>query len=454
MANTPASIARCILSCGATRRRGIATRVDPPRSSYDKDVGVSKTSARSAVKALRSRPRASRDLPVYRILSIAPTPFFSDRGCHVRILEEAHALEALGHQVTICAYHLGRSPEGLIVHRIPRLPWYSKLDAGPSWHKYYIDILLTVRSLLTGLRDKPDIVHAHLHEGVFIGYFVSRILDVPLVFDLQGSLIGEMLAHEFISDRGMIFRLNRFLEALTTQMADVILASSVGAASYLREDRALHAKKVHIVPEGIDVGVYERCRDRETVRLSLGLDPSAAVCVYLGLLYPYQGIDTLIRSAKAAFAHCQDLHFMIIGFPNEAHYERMAAEAGFGSRFHFVGRVRYEDLPSYLVAGDLAVTPKDSRTEANSKVYNFMAAGLPVVAYDTPTNRSILKDLGTYAPRGDDDGLAHAIGALANDRDRMRAVGLAARERAREFSWLDVAKKIVEVYDEVIQARE
>jgi glycosyltransferase involved in cell wall biosynthesis len=391
---------------------------------------------------------------VYRVLGIAPTPFFADRGCHVRILEEAYALQALGHHVTICAYHLGRTPAGLTVHRIPRIPWYSKLDAGPSWHKYYVDMLLTVRALLSGLRDKPDIVHAHLHEGVFIGYFVSRILDVPLVFDLQGSLIGEMLAHEFIADRGVFFRLNRFLETLTTQMADVILASSVGAATYLREDPDLNAKKVHVVPEGIDVDVYARCPDRHRVRESLGIDAESVACVYLGLLYPYQGIDALIRSAPEAFAACPALHFLVIGFPNEEHYERLAAETGYGDRFHFVGRVQYEDLPSYLVAGDLAVTPKDSRTEANSKIYNFMAAGLPVVAYDTPTNHSILGDLGTYAPRGDEAALARAVGEVAGDPARMRAVGLAARARAREFSWLDVGRKIVAVYDEVVGARE
>lgn len=392
--------------------------------------------------------------PVYRVLGIAPTPFFADRGCHVRILEEAYALQSLGHKVTICAYHLGRTPARLDVHRIPRLPWYSKLDAGPSWHKYYIDLLLTVRALLSGLRDKPDIVHAHLHEGVFIGYFVSRILDVPLVFDLQGSLVGEMLAHEFVADRGVFFRLNRFLERLTTQMADVVLASSVGAAAYLRDNPDLNAKKVHVVPEGIDVGVYERCTARDRMRRKLGVPAECPVCVYLGLLYPYQGIDALIRSARTAFERCPDLHFLIIGFPNEEHYARMAAEAGFGDRFHFVGRVRYEDLPSYLVAADVAVTPKDSRTEANSKIYNFMAAGLPVVAYDTPTNRSILGDLGTYASRGDEESLARAVGDVARDPVTMRAVGGALRDRARQFSWVDVGKKIVAVYDEVVCARE
>ena len=391
---------------------------------------------------------------MYRILSIAPTPFFSDRGCHVRILEEARILAELGHRVTICTYHLGRNPEGLEIHRIPHLPWYSKLDAGPSWHKYYIDILLTIRALLTGLRDKPDIVHGHLHEGVFIGYFVSRILDVPLVFDLQGSLVGEMLAHDFISTRGLFYNSNRFLEKLTTQMADVVLASSVGAASYLQTDPDLGVKKIHIVPEGVDVEIYEMA-DRFRIRRELGIEENVPLCVYMGVLYPYQGIDALIRSAPVALELCPDLEFLVIGFPNVDHYERMADNMGIGDRFHFVGRVEYERLPEYLTACDLAVTPKDSQTEANSKIYNFMAAGLPVVAYDTATNRSLLHDLGSYAARGDENGLATVVGELARDGERRKRLGNACRKRAdMEFSWKKVGEKILAVYEDLLHSRD
>jgi len=391
---------------------------------------------------------------VYRILSIAPTPFFSDRGCHVRILEEARILVELGHRVTICTYHLGRTPEGIEIHRIPHLPWYSKLDAGPSWHKYYIDILLTIRALLSGLRDKPDIVHGHLHEGVFIGYFVSRILDVPLVFDLQGSLVGEMLAHDFISTRGLFYSSNRFLEKLTTQMADVVLASSVGAASYLQTDPDLGVKKIHIVPEGVDVDIYEKA-NRFGIRQELGIEDSTPLCVYMGVLYPYQGIDALIRGAPIALEICPELEFLVIGFPNVDHYERMADNIGIGDRFHFVGRVEYERLPEYLTAGDLAVTPKDSQTEANSKIYNFMAAGLPVVAYDTATNRSLLGELGSYSARGDVNGLAAAVGELARDEEKRKRIGTACRKRAREdFSWKNVGEKILTIYEDLLEGRD
>jgi glycosyltransferase involved in cell wall biosynthesis len=263
-----------------------------------------------------------------------------------------------------------------------------------------------------------------------------------------------MLAHDFISTRGLFYSSNRFLEKLTTQMADVVLASSVGAASYLQTDPDLGVKKIHIVPEGVDVDIYEEA-NRFGIRRELGVEDTTPLCVYMGVLYPYQGIDALIRGAPIALEICPELEFLVIGFPNVDHYERMADNIGMGDRFHFVGRVEYERLPEYLTAGDLAVTPKDSQTEANSKIYNFMAAGLPVVAYDTATNRSLLGELGSYAARGDENGLAVTVGELARDEEKRKRIGTACRKRAREeFSWKKVGEKILTIYEDLLEGRD
>ena len=48
-----------------------------------------------------------------KILVLAATPFFSDRGCHIRILNEAEGLKKAGHQVRICAYALGKDVPGI-----------------------------------------------------------------------------------------------------------------------------------------------------------------------------------------------------------------------------------------------------------------------------------------------------------------------------------------------------
>src|ERR671929_192184 len=68
----------------------------------------------------------------YRILSIAPSSFFADYGCHVRIYQEARALGRLGHEVTICTYHNGRNPPpapGVRIARMPRVPCQSDIPA-------------------------------------------------------------------------------------------------------------------------------------------------------------------------------------------------------------------------------------------------------------------------------------------------------------------------------------
>ena len=126
----------------------------------------------------------------YHILSIAPTSFFADYGCHVRILEEIRALQQLGHQVTLCTYHTGDPVPGIRIVRMPRLPWQRRVRIGSHWHKPYFDLLLTATALVTAVRQRVDVVHAHLHEGALIGAVVARLLRCPLVFDYQGSLTG------------------------------------------------------------------------------------------------------------------------------------------------------------------------------------------------------------------------------------------------------------------------
>ena len=78
---------------------------------------------------------------------IAPTPFFADRGCHVKILEEIKTLSKRNIKITLVTYHIGRDIEGIDIHRIINIPWYKKLDAGPSIHKYYLDLLLAAKAL-------------------------------------------------------------------------------------------------------------------------------------------------------------------------------------------------------------------------------------------------------------------------------------------------------------------
>jgi glycosyltransferase involved in cell wall biosynthesis len=144
-------------------------------------------------------------------------------------------------------------------------------------------------------------------------------------------------------------------------------------------------------------------------------------------------------------------HFLLGGYPNREHYRQLSRELGIAAQVSFPGRIDYDRAARYLSLGEVAVGPKISETESNGKLYNYMACGLPTVAFDTPPSKEILGDLGVYAPRGDVNALARAIAGLLEDPERGRVLGRRLRQRVIEhFSWESNARQLVKAYDMAI----
>ena len=96
-----------------------------------------------------------------------------------------------------------------------------------------------------------------------------------------------------------------------------------------------------------------------------------------------------------------------------------------------------------------------SLTEGAGKLLNYMAVGLPVVAFDTPVAREYLGSEGTLAVRGDVDSLAANLLAqvlLATATpDQLGSTGQRLRQRAvRTFSWDKAGRLIVQAYQDVL----
>ncbi|MHC1697216.1 MAG: glycosyltransferase family 4 protein [Geobacteraceae bacterium] len=369
-----------------------------------------------------------------RILMLAPTPYFSDRGCHVRIYEEARSLIRRGHEVRIVTYHLGRDMPDIPTRRTPAVPWYRKLAAGPSWHKPYLDILLFCTAAAEVRRFRPDLLYAHLHEGAFLGIFLKMVFRIPLLFDCQGSLTTELVDHNFVRPGSLPYRLFRLIEGFVNSRADLILTSSGPAASDLREHWAVPADRVRALMDGVDT--EEFCPfGSEKVKRELNLPAGVPVAVFLGVLNRYQGIDILLEVVKIIRERGVPLHFLVMGFPHEQYQERAVAE-GLADRMTFTGRIDYRTAAQLLSAGDVALSPKVSLSEANGKLFNYMACGIPVLAFDTPINREILGDAGVYARFADAADFAARLEELVQQEGLRRELAEKVRKKAlEEHSW-------------------
>ena len=376
---------------------------------------------------------------------IAPTPYFSDRGCHVRIYEEALALTKLGHEVCIVTYHLGRDMPGVRVVRIPPVSWYGKLEAGPSWHKPYLDILLLWKALLELRFFRPHLIHAHLHEGALIGSVLKCIFRIPLLFDYQGSLSGESLNHGFFREGSLLLKLFKGMEYFIDRRADLIVTSSDCGREELVREWGIAPEKVVNLIDGVDTDVFCPC-SRSEARRELGISDDVRLVVYLGLFNHYQGVDLLLDVIGRVKGAAPDVRFLLMGFP-DAEYRRKAREMGIDDIITFTGRVPYDRAPLYLSAGDLAVSPKLTLTEANGKLFNYMACGLPTVVFDNQINREILGGEGIYVEHGNAPQMADTIIATLYDDERMISLSKQVRERAITIhSWNARSRQLESVY--------
>lgn len=376
---------------------------------------------------------------------LAPTPYFSDRGCHVRIFEEARTLQAMGHQVRVVCYHLGRDMAAVPTDRIMHIPWYDKLSAGPSWHKPYLDILLFFKALLVARSFKPDLIHAHLHEGAFIGIFLKQLLKIPLLFDCQGSLSGEIIDHGFTRKGSPVARFFAGLEAFINRNADAIITSSGPAAEDLLTRWKIPAEKVTPLPDGVNTDEF--CpRDRHEARQMLQLPDDRPIVVFLGIFNRYQGVDLLLDVIRIMKERGVAIHFLLMGFP-DGRYRQMAAEMGISGMITFTGRIDYREAPVYLSTGDVAISPKISLTEANGKLFNYMACGLPCLVFDTPVNREILGETGSYARFSDPVDFADRLEGMVADPPGLERQGGCAREKAlQEHSWQSRGERLLQLY--------
>ncbi|MBU1167703.1 glycosyltransferase family 4 protein [Patescibacteria group bacterium] len=388
-----------------------------------------------------------------RILVIAPTPFFADRGCHIRIYEEAKKLEELGHQIKIVTYHHGRNIADLDVERIINISWYKKLSAGPSWHKIYLDILLFFKTQKLGKTFRPDIVHAHLHEGVMIAHWYSIFSrsKAPIVFDMQGGLVGELKSYGFIGN--MMEKVFLALEKKCYSYPDVTVCSSLSSYRIAEEGlKLVNGKRVVL---GIDgAAIAKEDGNISDLKIELGVSDDKTIVIYTGGLSRTKGVDLLLESASEVLKQNSQIAFVILGYPDVEHYKKVTKELGISSEVFFVGKSRYENLPKYLALADIAVDPKpDGSGEASGKMLNYMGAGLPVVCMDTENNRSLLPAGNIFVKNGSVDFAQGILNLIDDNRLRKRLKEKNSEKARSSYSWERTAGIINYAYQEIVSGK-
>jgi glycosyltransferase involved in cell wall biosynthesis len=362
---------------------------------------------------------------------IAPEPFFEPRGTPFSEFHRIRALTTLGHQVDLVTYPFGQdvAMPGLRVFRSLRPPLVRRVKIGPSFAKIPLDALLTLTAIRRALIGRYDAIHSH-EEGGLIGVVLSALLRVPHLYDMHSSLPQQLTNFAF-SRSPLIHRVFLAIERVIIRRSRVVIVICPALEETVR---AIEPQSQVVLIENAPGSGDEQATPSHAaaVRASFGLDVATPVVLYTGTFEKYQGLDLLFAAMALVRAARPDARLLLAGGnPDQIELARAEARAsGIDQATTFAGERPAAEIPAYLLASDVLVSPRSRGTNTPLKIYQYLRSGKPIVATRLLTHTQVLSDdtaiLTGPTPREFAEGILAAIA----DPARAANIGRHARHLA------------------------
>ena len=237
------------------------------------------------------------------------------------------------------------------------------------------------------------------------------------------------------------------LERLALGRARVLLAPSLFVKREL--ERRFPGKPASVVPNGVDLERFRPNRaDRAAVRAELGARDHRLVALFAGHGWTRKGLVPAIEALPRARSNGAEVELWVVGEGDPERYGAIAEANGIRAHVRFLGPRR--DLDRLYRGADVLVLPSSFET-FGIVLAEAAASGTPAIATRTGVVEELFGDgeSGIVVDR-DPAAIAAALTALAHDRNRLAAMGRAARRRAAAFTWDRSTDALLGVYEELL----
>jgi glycosyltransferase involved in cell wall biosynthesis len=394
------------------------------------------------------RHSAVADSPTRRILVVAPQPFYEDRGTPIAVRQVLQALGELGHAVDLLTFPVGTDIEvpGLRILRSGNPFGFRSVPVGLSWRKLVLDVSLVAslqRLLASG---SYWCVHA-VEESAFPSAILARRYGIPLLYDMQSSLVEQLARLRPLGlppARGLLNAAERWLLRRST----LVVTSAGLAPRVARLVPDVPVREWHFPSASPDAGpAAVAC-----LRAGLGLASSVPVVLYSGTFEAYQGLAELIAAIPAVRRRVPNATFVFVGADRA---NGLVAHAGAQSliasgALRIVERQPREEMAAYLALADVLVSPRAYGGNLPLKIFDYLAAGRPIVATDIPTHRTVLTDDRAVLVAPETGAIAQGILSLLENPGRARSLASAAQQYANtHLGWSRFVDSVETLYAEV-----
>jgi glycosyltransferase involved in cell wall biosynthesis len=390
-----------------------------------------------------------RSAPAYRrVLLVAPQPFYEDRGTPIAVRQVVEGLSQLGYSVDLLTYPVGNDVQvpGVRLIRTANPLRIKHVPVGLSLKKMLLDIPLTF-ALGSRLRTGAyTCIHA-VEEAAFPAVVLGRYYRVPVIYDMQSSLPEQLATHRGLGATP-VQDLLHYMESWLLRRADMVV-SSAGLASRVREVAPQTNLREWQYPS---VMVPAARGDSERLRRRLAIPPGRPVVLYGGTFESYQGLTQLIQAIPLVRTQIPDATFVLVGAENGTGAAVRAVGAALlqSGALHVIDRQPRHEIPGYLGLADVLVSPRSHGGNLPLKVFDYLAAGRPIVATNIPTHRTVLNDDRAVLVAPQPSEIARGIVSLLRDPERADRLARAGRRYAEEhLGWAGFVDALGALYEDV-----
>jgi D-inositol-3-phosphate glycosyltransferase len=374
-------------------------------------------------------------------------------GLNVYVLELSRKLAALGCQVDI----FSRRSSDLLPEVATLAPGLRAihLDAGPreamapeTVYDHLGDFEKQLSAFAASEGVRYEMVHSHYWLSGLVGTRLRQAWGVPHVtmFHTLGEVKNRSSQVEHES------RLRIEAEASVAMAADAIVCATEHEKSLLVHLYGAEPDRIHVIPLGVDLEVF-RPLDKEAARRELGFKDERII-LFVGRLEPLKGVDILINAASMLESD-MECSVLIVGGDEtsraaQAELQALTRDLGMDHRVAFVGAVDHDKLPLFYNAADVCVVPSHYESFGLVAV-EAMACGVPVVASRVGGLTGTVKDgeTGYLIPWLCPEPFAERIEMLLDNEALRRSLGEAAREAVARYRWENVARAVLDLYDQL-----
>ena len=390
-----------------------------------------------------------------RILMIAPQPFFQPRGTPFSVLHRLKALSKLGYEIDLLTYHIGDDVEidGVTIHRIARVPFVKRIAIGPSKRKVILDLYLFLKAVAMLKRGNYDLIHSHEEAGFFSTYLSKRFGTLHL-YDMHSSLPQQLTNFKFTQ--------SKTIRGIFEKLEDRTIANAVAVITICPElynyVKARFPDKYNLLIENVADNslVFKSKSKADEIKAKIKTN-GETVILYAGTFELYQGIDLLIKSSETVVKKSNEVRFVMVGGKPEqvAHYQNMVNDAGLGGHFVFTGSVEPQEIPEYIAASDILVSPRIEGNNTPLKIYSYLRSGKPIVATEHITHTQVLNTdvsiLTECSPEAFGNGV---LSLLQQPRLGVSLAEKAMRLAGEKYSYETYLEKTKQIYQYVEAQRQ